>query len=154
MGRYSCRLEQLQDVCQMIPMEAIDSFCHIFRVSDPPGSLSCTSSTPSAATTQRAASYRSTPFSMKFESVPSQSQIPPPKKTKAREKEDKVKAVRGKVTNLEGHISHLKAEIIELKVEEAFLMRLEDDLLVDHMIDRGVILSEGCFEGAGGTYRG
>ncbi|KAF2322764.1 hypothetical protein GH714_030357 [Hevea brasiliensis] len=60
----------------------------------------------------------------------------------AKEREDRVKAIKGKVADLEEQISRLKVEIIELKVEEASLIRLEDNLLVDHMTDRGVILSK------------
>ncbi|KAF2308143.1 hypothetical protein GH714_035716 [Hevea brasiliensis] len=63
--------------------------------------------------------------------------------TQAKEGEDRVKAIRGKVVDLEDQISHLKAEITELKAEEASLMQLEINLLVDHMIDRGMILSKG-----------
>ncbi|KAF2318431.1 hypothetical protein GH714_007484 [Hevea brasiliensis] len=61
----------------------------------------------------------------------------------AREREDEVKAIIGKVVDLEEQISRLKAEITKLKSNEASLMWLEDDLLVEHMIDKGVILSKG-----------
>ncbi|KAF2321242.1 hypothetical protein GH714_036130 [Hevea brasiliensis] len=60
-----------------------------------------------------------------------------------RDREDKVKAIKSRVADLEEQISRLKVKIIELNVEEASLMQLEDDLLVDHMIDKGVILFEG-----------
>ncbi|KAF2321243.1 hypothetical protein GH714_036141 [Hevea brasiliensis] len=60
-----------------------------------------------------------------------------------RDREDKVKAIKSRVADLEEQISRLKVKIIELNVEEASLMQLEDDLLVDHMIEKGVILFEG-----------
>ncbi|KAF2308010.1 hypothetical protein GH714_034315 [Hevea brasiliensis] len=63
--------------------------------------------------------------------------------TTDQEREDEVKAIRNKVASLEKQIAFLMAEIAELKIEEASLMQQEEDLLLDHMIDRSVIFYEG-----------